>query len=226
MTNQPPVPGQDFVARVEHVLLARIEQVERENRRLRRFGIATLVGMAIMLGITLAVFVYSGSFGVGVPENIAARQFTIRDGKGTSRGTWGVAPDGTVRFVLSDLSGRPRVRMSLLPDGSSGVSLADSTDRKLLVIGALPDQSTSFVMSDRAGVPRAVLGMSGNGSANLVFADREGATKAGLGVDVRGLGSFTLADRGAATQAEADPEPAEEPSDTQPRASGNGGRKR
>jgi len=201
----------------EIVLIERMEHIERENRRLRRFGTIMLVGMAVMLGITLAVFLYSGSFGAGTPQNIAARQFTIRDAKGTSRGTWGIAEDGTVRFLLSDLSGRPRVRLSLLPEGSAGLSFADSTDHKLVVLGALPDQSTSFVMSDRQGVPRAVLGMSANGSANLVFADREGATKAGLGVDGRGQGSFTLADRGfGQPAAEPEPDTTDEPVDSQP----------
>ena len=201
----------------EIVLIERMEHIERENRRLRSAGRTMLVGMAIVLGITVAVFIYSGSFGAGVSRNIAARQFTIRDGKGTSRGTWGVADDGTVRFILSDQSGHPRVRVSLFPDGSSGVSLADSADRKLVVLGALADHSTSFVMSDNAGVPRAVLGMSPNGSANLVFADRDGATKAGLGVDGRGQGSFTLADRGG-VQPAAEPEPdtTDEPVDSQP----------
>jgi hypothetical protein len=201
----------------EIVLIERMEHIERENRRLRSAGRTMLVGMAIVLGITVAVFIYSGSFGVGVPQSIAARQFIIRDGKGTSRGTWGIADDGTVRFILSDQNGRPRVRVSLFQDGSSGVSLADSADRKLVVLGALPDQSTSFVMSDHAGVPRAVLGMSANGSANLVFADRDGATKAGLGVDGRGQGSFTLADRGLGAQSAAEPEPeATEEPDSQP----------
>lgn len=221
MNSDPQATGPDFVHRVEHILLERMDRIERENRRLRRFGTMMLVGVAIVLGVTLAVFVYSGSFGVGVPENIAARQFTIRDAQGTSRGTWGVAEDGTVRFLLSDLSGRPRVRVSLLPDGSSGMSLADSADRKLVVLGALPDQSTSFVMSDRSGVPRAVLGMSTNGSANLVFADREGATKAGLGVDARGQASFTLTDRGFVQPTEPEPDTTEEPVDTQPRPAAN-----
>jgi hypothetical protein len=203
----------------EQVLHARLDEIERENRRLRRFGTTMLMGIAVLLGVTVAVFLYSGSLGAGVPENIAARQFTIRDGKGVNRGTWGVGADGTVRFLLSDLMGRPRVRVSLLPDGSSGVSFADSADRKLLVLGMLPDQSTSFVMSDRSGVPRVVLGMAGNGSANLVFADREGATKAGLGVDGRGQGAFTLADRGSGQPAavEVDPDTADEPVDSQPK---------
>jgi len=199
----------------EIVLIERMEQIERENRRLRSAGRTMLVGMAILLGITFAVFIYSGSFGAGVARNVTARQFTVLDSKGTSRGTWGIADDGAVRFILSDQAGRPRVRVSLLPDGSSGISLADTSDRKLLVLGALPDLSTSFVMSDHGGVPRAVLGMSANGSANLVFADRDGATKAGLGVDGRGQGSFTLADRGF-PQPAVEPEPDTEEPDSQP----------
>ena len=201
----------------EIVLIERMERIERENRRLRRSGTTMLIGMAIVLGITVTVFIYSGSFGAGVSRNIAARQFTIRDEKGTSRGTWGIADDGTVRFILSDQSGHPRVRVSLFADGSSGVSLADSADRKLVVLGA----TATFPEVARAvkalPVPRAVLGMSPNGSANLVFADRDGATKAGLGVDARGQGSFTLADRGL-SQPAAEPEAdtTEDPADSQP----------
>jgi hypothetical protein len=201
----------------EIVLIERMEEIERENRRLRRFNISTLIGMAVMLGVTLAVFMYSGSFGAGVAQNITARQFTLRDGKGVSRGTWGIAEDGTVRFLLSDGIGRPRVRLSMLADGSAGLSFADSADHKLVVVASLPDQSSSFVMSDRQGVPRAVLGMSPNGSANLVFADREGTTKAGLGVDGRGQGSFTLADRNANQPVfEPEPDTTEEAPDSQP----------
>lgn len=216
MTTDSPGPSgpSDFEHRVEAVLLERLGRVERENRRLRRYGSLMLVGGAIVLGLTVAVFWYSGRFGLGINENVAARQFTIRDSHGISRGTWGIAEDGTVRFQLSDPQGRPRVRLSLLADGSSGLSFADSSDRKLMVMGALPDQSTSFVMSDRAGVPRAVLGMSSNGSANLVFANRDGASKAGLGVDARGQGSFTLADRDLQQQL-TEPEPAAEPGDSE-----------
>jgi hypothetical protein len=218
VTTDPQDHSSEFVQRVEAVLLDRLDRIERENRRLKRYGSLMLVGVAVVLGMTVAVFWYSGKFGLGgaVTENLAARRFTIRDSHGATRGTWGIAEDGTVRFQLSDLQGRPRVRLSLLPDGSSGLSFADTTDRKLLVLGALPDQSTSFVMSDRTGVPRAVLGMSGNGSSNLVFADGNGATKAGLGVDARGQGSLTLADKGLQQQA-TEPEPGDsEVADSQP----------
>jgi hypothetical protein len=208
MDPQAPAPDADFIHRVETVILERLDRLERENRRLRRFGNMTFVGLALVLGATAAVFWYSGRFGLagGVPENLTAHQFTIRDGHGVARGTWGLAEDGTIRLQLSDLRGTPRVRLSLLADGSSGLSFSDTSDKKLVVLGALPDQSTSFVMSDRAGVPRAVLGMSSNGSSNLVFADRDGATKAGLGVDAKGQGAFTLADKGGRMVEDSQPE--------------------
>jgi hypothetical protein len=220
VTSEPASDSRDFVHRVETVLLERLDRLERENRRLRRFGNMTLVGIAIVVGVTVAMFWYSGRFGFagGVPESVAARQFTLRDADGSTRGVWGVGEDGTVRLQLSDARGRPRVRVSLLADGSSGLSFADSTDHKVVVLGAFPDQSTSFVMSDRAGVARAVLGISSAGASNLVFADRDGSTKAGLGVDSRGQSSFTLTDRGARQAEEAPPEAdtTDEAADSQP----------
>jgi hypothetical protein len=204
VTGEPVTDSSDFVHRVETVLLDRMDRLERENRRLRRFGNLTLIGMAIVLGLAAAVFWFSGRFGAlgGIPENIVARQFSLRDGQGATRGTWSVADDGTVRLVFNDGRGRARVRVSLLPDGSSGFAFADSTDHRLLVLGALPDQSVSLVMSDNAGTPRAVLGLSGGGAANLVFADRAGSTKAGIGIDQRGLGTFTMTDRGSSRSGE------------------------
>jgi hypothetical protein len=221
VTGEPVTDSSDFVHRVETVLLDRMDRLERENRRLRRFGNLSLIGMAIILGLAAAVFWFSGRFGTlgGVPENLVARQFSLRDGRGATRGTWSVADDGTVRLLFNDGQGRARVRVSVLPDGSSGFTFADSTDHRLLVLGVLPDQSVSLVMSDNSGTPRAVLGLSGGGAANLVFADRSGSTKAGIGIDQRGLGTLTMTDRGASRQIEEfvpEPDSASDTTDSQP----------
>jgi hypothetical protein len=206
-TTPHPESG-DFVHRVETVLLERMDRIERENRRLRRFGNMMIVAVAVVVGLAAAVFWYTGRFGVAgaVPQNIVARQFTLRNGDGTTRGTWGVADDGTVRLVLSDGTGRARVRLSLLADGSAGLSFADTADHKLVVLGSLPDQTSSFVISNGAGVPRAVLGISGAGAANLVFADPNGATKTSMGVDARGRGAFSVADQPGAQVEEPAPD--------------------
>ena len=214
--------SQDFVHRVESVLLERMDRIERENRRLKRFGNIMFVGMAVVVGLAAAVFWYTGRFGVAgaVPENITARQFTLRSSDGSPRGTWGVAEDGTVRLLLNDAKGKARVRLSLLADGSSGLSFADTADHKLVVLGSLPDQTSSFIISNGAGVPRAVLGLSGTGAANLVFADPGGATKTSLGVDGKGKGAFTLADQPGAQVEDAAPDydSTDQAADSQPPA--------
>jgi hypothetical protein len=174
----------------------RLEQVERDNRRLRRYSTAMLLVMAMALGLGVALVYYSGGFGLpGSPQTVSGTQFILRDGKGVTRGAWGMTEDGSVRLVLSDQEGRQRVRLSLLEDGSAGLSFADTADRKLAVLGLLADHTTNLALTDPAGIPRAVLGVSPNGSSNLVFADQSGSTRAGLGVDSRGLGTFTLAER-------------------------------
>jgi hypothetical protein len=182
--------------RGEAGILNRVEQLERDNRRLRRYAGAMLVVVAMVLGLGAALIYYSVRSGLpGSAQSVAARQFVLRDAKGTVRGAWGMADDGAVRFVLSDAGGRQRVRLSLLQDGSAGLSFADTADRKLAVLGLLPDHTTNLALTDPAGIPRAVLGVAPNGSSNLVFADQSGSTRAGLGVDSRGLGTFTLAER-------------------------------
>jgi hypothetical protein len=186
-------PGE---ARIMVDILNRVEELERDNRRLRRYATTMLLVVAMVLGLGAALVYYSGRAGLpGSPTMVSARQYTLRDASGVTRGAWGIGEDGAVRLVLSDAGGRQRVRLSLLDDGSAGLSFSDTADRKLAVLGLLPDHTTNLALTDPAGIPRAVLGVSPNGSSNLVFADQSGATRAGLGVDSRGLGTFTLADR-------------------------------
>jgi hypothetical protein len=182
--------------RAEAAIGHRLDALERDNRRLRRYGVTMLVVLAGFLGVGASLLYFSGAYGLpGSPQMVAARQFLLRDARGTIRGTWGTAEDGSVRLALSDDRGRQRIRLSLLEDGSAGLTFADTADRKLAVLGLLPDQTTTLALTDPAGVPRMVLGVAANGSSNLVFADHSGTTRAGLGVDSRGLGTFTLEER-------------------------------
>jgi len=194
--HEPPTPHE---LRAEGRIVNRLEQLERDNRRLRRYTTVMLIVVAMVLGLGTALLWYSVRSGLpGSPQIVSARQFVLRDANGRVRGAWGLDDSGSVRLALSDESERQRVRLSLLQDGSAGLSFADSSDRKLAVLGLLPDNTTNLALTDPAGIPRAVLGVAPDGSSNLVFADREGATRAGLGVDSRGLGTFNLAERNEA----------------------------
>ena len=182
--------------RAEAAIVHRLEDLERDNRRLRRYGVMMLLVLAMFLGVGASLLYFSGAYGLpGSPQMVAARQFLLRDARGTIRGTWGTAEDGSVRLSLNDDRGRQRIRLSLLEDGSAGLTFADTADRKLAVLGLLPDHTSTLALTDPAGVPRMVLGVAANGSSNLVFADHSGTTRAGLGVDSRGLGTFTLEER-------------------------------
>jgi len=198
-------PSDDAAAqlRAEAALGHRLDELERDNRRLKRYTTTMLVVVALVLGLGAALVFYSGKVGLpGSPQTVSAQQFVLRDGKGTVRGAWGMTDDGSVRITLSDGHGRQRVRLSLLDDGSAGLSFADTADRKLAVLGLLPDHTTSMVMTDPGGIPRVVLGVQANGSSNIVFADQSGSTRAGLGVDTKGFGTFTLADHNAGSEPE------------------------
>jgi hypothetical protein len=182
--------------RAEAAIVHRLDALERDNRRLRRYGVTMLLVLAIFLGVGASLLYYSGAYGLpGSPQTVGAQQFLLRDARGTIRGTWGTGEDGAVRLALSDGEGHQRIRLSLLKDGSAGLTFSDTADRKLAVLGLLADQTTTLALTDPAGVPRMVLGVAANGSSNLVFADHSGTTRAGLGVDARGLGTFTLAER-------------------------------
>ena len=170
---------------------ARMEALERDNRRLQRYGMLMLVGMAVLVALSV-VLVYTSR---SVTPEVSAQSFVLRDAGGAVRGIWGVAQeDSSLRFVLQDRTGRPRIRMSLLSDGSAGISLIDSAGQRRAVFALEAREGGSVVLADGAGRTRTVLAVSPDGAANVVFADQNGATRAGLGVSAIGLPSFTLAD--------------------------------
>jgi hypothetical protein len=184
-------------ARPEVMFLNRLEILERDNRRLQRSANLAFIGIAVLLGLVVALVWVTGRHGMpgSTAQEVAARQFVLRDQQGILRGAWGLGEDGAVRLVLQDPTGHPRVKVSVLGDGTSGLSLSDSSGHPRAVFALLPDQTGSMAFADDAGKTRSVLGISADGSSNIVFADRSGSTRAGLGVDARGQSTFTLADR-------------------------------
>lgn len=201
-----PTP-EEMVRELGAVLGRRIEEVERENLRLRRTNRYALVGIAAMLGMSAVVVVAAGMGRSSVSaEVVEAERFVLRTPSGETRGEWRMGESGSSELVLQDANGRSRVRLGLLPDGSTGLSFADGSGNSRAALGLLPDQTTSLVFADRTGRTRAVLGYSPDDAITLVFADRSGVTKAGLGIDAAGQANLTLLEEQLAQQ----PLPAED----------------
>lgn len=176
-------------------LMRRVDATERENRRIKRLSVASLIVVGVLLGLAAALVYISAQHGMpGLVSNVVeSRQYLLRDSQGNVRGVWGTADDGTVRLVLRDESGRSLLKMNLLADGSSAVTFADTTERSRIVLGLLEDETSTLVLADGNGRARAVLGLSPDGSSTLVFADTLGVSRSGLGIDAEGGPTGTFA---------------------------------
>jgi hypothetical protein len=206
-------PEQRLRHEFERDMLVRVETVERENRRLRRLWVSSLISIAVLLGLATALVIVSARHGLPgtVADVIESRQFLLRDADGMVRGAWGTLPDGTMRLSLQAPGSKAGVSLTALKSGASGLTFSDSSGRSRGVFGILPDETLSLTFGDRTGMTRTSLGLNPEGSATLVFADRSGAMRAGMGVDSRGAGTFSVVDRPGA-QSSAVPAPAEDDS--------------
>ena len=169
-------------------LMRRLDATERENRRIKRLSLASLIAVGVLLGLAVALVYISAQHGMPglVSDVVESRQYLLRDDEGRVRGMWGTAEDGTVRLVLRDESGRSLLRMNLLADGSSAVTFADTAERSRIVLGLIEDETSTLVLADGSGRARAVLGLNADGSSTLVFADTLGVSRSGLGIDAEG----------------------------------------
>jgi hypothetical protein len=214
-------PEQRIRHEFERSMLLRVETVEREGRRLRRLWLASLISIAVLLGLATALVIVSARHGLPgtVADVIESRQFLLRDADGMVRGAWGTLPDGTMRLSLQAPGSKAGVTLTALKGGASGLTFSDSSGRSRGVFGILPDETLSLTFGDRTGMIRTALGLNPEGSATLVFADRSGAMRAGLGVDSRGAGTFTVVDRPGAQSAAPEAAPDDSASaDTTPAA--------
>ena len=201
-------PEQRIRHEFERGILSRVETIERENRRLRRLWVSSLISIAVLLGLATALVIVSARHGLPgtVADVIESRQFLLRDSDGMVRGAWGTLPDGTMRLSLQAPGSKAGVTLTALKSGASGLTFSDSSGRSRGVFGILPDETLSLTFGDRTGMIRSSLGLNPEGSATIVFADRSGAMRAGLGVDSRGAGTVTVVEHPGARTAEPEPE--------------------
>src|SRR5215216_6610372 len=87
---------------LERGLTIRIEELARENRRLRRLWMGTVVSGALLLGLASALVIVSARHGLPgtVADVLEAKQFLLRDANGAIRGTWGTSQNGSMRLTL------------------------------------------------------------------------------------------------------------------------------
>lgn len=190
----PVDPFRRQMHELERGLNIRIEEQARENRRLRRLWMGTVVTGALLLGLATALLIVSARHGLPgtVADVIEARQFLLRDASGAVRGTWATGDKGSMRLQLQAPGSKAGLSLAVLEGGASGITVRDSAGRSRAVLGLLPDQTVSLLFADENGTTRTVLSLVRGGSSTLVFADRSGSAKVGVGVDSKGQSTLTL----------------------------------
>lgn len=125
-------------------MVKRLDSLERENRRMKRTGVAALAG------ITAVVLM-----GQAIPSEVAkvvkAEQFVLRDSGGNSRAVLAVGPDGSVGLGLSDSHGTARAWLSLGPQGSPSFALFDKEAKPRATLRLWPDGVPRLALNDQGG---------------------------------------------------------------------------
>jgi len=130
-------------------ILARIEALEKENRRLKRWGLVALV-LATALGAIFATQL--------APEKITAREFEVVDSSGKTRAQMGLM-SGEPGIILYDGQGEQRVELGMLfresgrtlRESNPGISFTDPRGNALLGMGLTSSGSSWVVLSDQQG---------------------------------------------------------------------------
>lgn len=125
----------------------RLEKLERDNKRLKRSALCTVIVLAALGGI------YATQ---PVPDKITAREFEVVDASGKPRVRL-VSEQGEAYIVLLDADNTPAASMLVDKSGRPAFSLFHA-------FGKLPG----------ANKPRAIMGLSGDGSPGIRLYDARG----------------------------------------------------
>lgn len=134
-------------------LAGRLDRLERENRLLKRAGLAAI-------GLIAAVVLMGQAQPSHVAKMVEAERFLVRDATGKPRATLGLLPDGSPSLNLIDKDGNIRMAVGMKPEGSPSINLYDKTQTNRAVLATLPDGSPALVLFNKAGETQALLGSS------------------------------------------------------------------
>ena len=184
-------------------LAHRLELLERENRRLRRLGVASLAGVAALVLLGEGQLPRSPSAqAAATPPAITAERFVLKDARGRTGAALGWQTDGTPRLDLFDRSGTARAALVVGSDDAPGLALFDADGKPRATFALFrrggpqdgpakaENALTALVLYDPSGQVRAALSATPGDEASLDFSDPNGAPRATFGL--RGDGTPAL----------------------------------
>jgi hypothetical protein len=165
-------------------LATRLDRLERDNRRLRRWVCA--------LGTGLAALLTMGQLPPG-PKVVEAESFVVRGAKGEPRALLGGIAGGAVTLALRDERGAERLTLVAAADGESTVRLT-GPDGANIEAAARADGSR-IGLEGRARKASIALGVNGADLPAITLQDHSERTRAWLRVLEVGEVTLALSDR-------------------------------
>jgi len=150
---------------MERIPLAdRVDRLEAENRRLRRWG-----GAALVLALAVAALGQSAPHGT----TVEAQQFVLKDAAGKVRVVQGMI-EGASDLSFFDEKGRNRLSLQVMPDGTPRVSLRHADMKSGAKVLLLENGQTALQFFDATGQPRLVASLAADGAPFLQLRDETG----------------------------------------------------
>lgn len=171
MTNESVSPGRGD-KRVVDALAARIDQLEKSNRRMRLIGVALAAGLSAALTLGLGRPTAPDDPRIAPPAErvVVANRFVVLDNEGRTRaelkmnkknqpGLWLFDENGQIRVVtcetgfgsiltLNDAKARPRLSLAVEPERASIGFLGEKLEPPILLFTANLDSNSSIVFTD------------------------------------------------------------------------------
>lgn len=172
----------------------RLNQLERENARLRTAGVYLFVGVValVVIGVKL----------VRTRGVIEAERFVLKDRSGMVRGALGLERDGSPTFNLTDDSGRNVVTMRSLSDNTAELTLYSKGQSRVTMSATSTGAATLNFLDQQHGSvsgfylkPDGALGLdfrrdlqslalsiASDGASTIAFTDEDGESLGGMAV--------------------------------------------
>jgi hypothetical protein len=167
-------------------LEARLERLERQNRRLR----LAVLGVVILAGATLLM----GQARKG-SRTLEAEAFVLRDLHGKVRGSFKLDQSGRVALDLLAPNGKPRARLALVHGEYPRFELWDKKDRRRAALTSYPSDFHGLSLYGKGKKPRMSIYLDANDVPRLSMMDSKNLKRLGLGVLQDDTPHISLRDR-------------------------------
>lgn len=165
----------------EAEIASRLERLERENQRLKRFG-----GAAVVILVSLAA-IYATQ---PIAQVIRAHAFEVMDNSGKVRVKLSVLPDGDSAIDIRDARGTERAWMGLKASNGPTIGLADAQGYPRAIMNVSSAGFATISLTDQEHNVRTFVGDSG-----VAFYDSKGDQRVQMGINQADVPFISLSDK-------------------------------